>query len=163
MFSSIAGADDVIAFNGDDNIYELEERDVLIKELLLREAFDFVFVTTSSSYNRHFIFKFLKYGGKIIDTVEKCIASDEYGIFMRLLCSMYVKLEKITAYLFKFEPNYGGPHICHRSLERLAGYVNDGILQTVVDQVFTPDDAEKAISHICSAKRIGGTIITFRS
>lgn len=107
--------------------------------------------------------KFVKNTGKVIDTVEKRIASDEYGFFMRLLCSMYVKLEKTVAYLFKFEPNYGGPHICHRSLDRLASYVNEGQLQTVVDQVFTPDDAEKAFAHICSAKAIGGTIITFRS
>lgn len=76
---------------------------------------------------------------------------------------IYVRLEKSIAYLFKIEPDWGGPHICHRELDRLAGYVNDGILQTVVDQVYTPDDAEKAIAHICSAKAIGGTIVTFRS
>lgn len=72
-------------------------------------------------------------------------------------------MEKCVSYVFKTESDWGGPHICHRTLDRLAGYVNDGILQTVVDQVFTPDDAEKAIAHICSAKAIGGTIVTFRS
>lgn len=76
---------------------------------------------------------------------------------------IYVRLEKCVAYVFKKESDWGGPHICHRALDRLAGYVNDGVLQTVVDQVYTPDDAEKAIAHICSAKAIGGTIITFRS
>lgn len=67
------------------------------------------------------------------------------------------------AYILKTDSDWGGPHICHKTLDRLAGYVNDGVLQTVVDQVFTSDDAEKAIAHICSAKAIGGTIITFRS
>lgn len=76
---------------------------------------------------------------------------------------IYVRLEKCAAYLFKTESDWGGPHICHRTLDRLAGYVNDGILQTVVDQVYTPDDAEKAMNHIGSVKSIGGTIITFRS
>lgn len=72
-------------------------------------------------------------------------------------------MEKCVAAVFKTEPDWGGPHLCHKALDRLAGYVNDGILQTVVDQVYTPDDAEKAILHICSPKAIGGTIITFRS
>lgn len=36
----------------------------------------------------------------------------------------------------KSEPDWGGgPHLCHRTLDRLAEYVNEGILQTVVDQV----------------------------
>lgn len=60
-------------------------------------------------------------------------------------------------------PDWGGPHICHKTLDRLACYCNDGILQTVVDQVYTTDEAEKAIAHICSPKAIGGTIVTFRS
>lgn len=91
--------------------------------------------------------------------------------------------------MFNTTPDWGGPHLCHLALDRLAGYVNEGILQTVVDQVrsptqaienynidilivglcaivmqvYTTDDAEKAIAHICSPKAIGGTIITFRS
>lgn len=82
------------------------------------------------------------------------------------ICShsqIYVRLEKSIASVFKTEPDWGGPHLCHKALDRLAGYVNDGILQTVVDQVYTPDDVEKALVHICSPKSIGGTIITFRS
>ncbi|XP_031628018.1 reticulon-4-interacting protein 1, mitochondrial-like isoform X2 [Contarinia nasturtii] len=157
------GADDVIAFNSDDKIYELEERDLLLKELTMREHYDVVFLTTSQTYNRDFIGKFLCENGIIIDTVEKRLSSDEYGFFMRFLCSIYVRLEKCVSFLFKTESDWGGPHICHRTLDKLAGYVNDGILQTVVDQVYTPDDAEKALAHICSAKAIGGTIITFRS
>lgn len=84
----ISGADDVIAFNSDDKIYELEERDLLLKELTIREHFDVVFLTTSQAYNRDFISKFLRKGGTIIDTVEKRLSSDEYGIFMRFLCSV---------------------------------------------------------------------------
>lgn len=48
---------------------------------------------------------------------------------------MYVRLEKGIAAIFKSKPDWGGPHLCHLALNRLAGYVNDGILQTVVDQV----------------------------
>lgn len=72
-------------------------------------------------------------------------------------------MKKLIAYVFHTKNDWGEVHICHKTLDRLASYVNDGILQTVVDQVYTPDDAEKAITHICSAEAIGGTIITFRS
>lgn len=79
------------------------------------------------------------------------------------LFQFYVRVQKSIASLFKTMPDWGGPHICHKTLDRLACYCNDGILQTVVDQVYTTDEAEKAIAHICSPKAIGGTIITFRS
>lgn len=87
-FSKISGANDVIAFNSDDNIYELEERDLLLKELLIRKPYDVAFLTTSQTYNRDFISKFLTNNGRIIDTVEKRLASDDYGIFLRFLCSV---------------------------------------------------------------------------
>ena len=48
---------------------------------------------------------------------------------------IYVRLEKSFTSLFKMQPDWGGPHLCHLALDRLAGYVNDGVLQTVVDQV----------------------------
>lgn len=82
------GADDVIAFNSDDKIYELEERDLLLKELTIREHFDVVFLTTAQTYNRDFVSKFVCRDGIIVDTVEKRLASDEYGFFMRFLCSV---------------------------------------------------------------------------
>lgn len=56
-------------------------------------------------------------------------------IFIILYFQFYVKLEKLISTLFKSNPDWGGPHLCHLALDRLAGYVNDGILQTVVDQV----------------------------
>lgn len=56
----------------------------------------------------------------------------------------------------------GGPHLCQMNLNRLADYVNDGVLQTVVDKVYTPADAEEALRHVCSDRSIGSTIITFR-
>lgn len=86
MYSS--GADDVIAFNCDDNIYELEERDLLLKELSIRKTYDVVFLTTSTAYNKDFIKSFLSHNGTLIDTVERPLASDEYGFFMRVLCSV---------------------------------------------------------------------------
>lgn len=90
IFVFIPGADDVIAFNCDDNIFELEERDLLLKELLTRKPYDAIFLTTASAYNRDFICKFVTDNGCVIDTDEKSLASDEYGIFMRLLCSVRI-------------------------------------------------------------------------
>jgi reticulon-4-interacting protein 1, mitochondrial len=54
------------------------------------------------------------------------------------------------------------PHLCHNNLDILAGLVNDEVLNTVVDQVYNPQEAERAIAHVISEKRIGSTIITFR-
>lgn len=49
---------------------------------------------------------------------------------------MYVQIRKTWSRLMKSEPDWGGgPHLCHRTLDRLAEYVNEGTLQTVVDQV----------------------------
>lgn len=84
------GADDVIAFNCDDNIYELEERDLLVKELTIRKSYDAIFLTTASTYNRDFINKFITDDGIVIDTVEKQLSSDDYGLFMRFLCSVCI-------------------------------------------------------------------------
>lgn len=88
FYWTLAGADDVIAFNSDDKIYELEERDLLLKELTIREHYDVVFFTTSQTYNRDFISNFLRPNGIVVDTVEKQLASDNYGICLRFLCSV---------------------------------------------------------------------------
>ena len=48
---------------------------------------------------------------------------------------MNIKL--LTSAIVRTTPDWGGPHICYLTLNRLADYVNDGILQTVVDQVKT--------------------------
>lgn len=85
---NFSGADDVIAFNSDDKIYELEERDLLLKELTIRDPYDVIFFTTPQTYNRDFINKFLRPNGMTIDTVERRLSSDDYGVFMRFLCSV---------------------------------------------------------------------------
>lgn len=75
---------------------------------------------------------------------------------------MYVHLKRFAGAIVSVTLDWDGPHLCHLNLNRLADYVNDGLLQTVVDQVYTPVDAEKALRHVCSDKSIGSTIITFR-
>lgn len=75
---------------------------------------------------------------------------------------MLVNVKRAFCGLLGLKLDLGGPHLCHMNLNRLADYVNDGVLQTVVDQVYTPVDAEKAIRHVCSERSIGSTIVTFR-
>lgn len=53
-------------------------------------------------------------------------------------------------------------HLCYVTLDRLADFVEDGTLQTVVDKVFSPHDIEIALNHIQSPQSIGSTILTFR-
>lgn len=100
-----AGADDVIAFNSDDKIYELEERDLLLKELAIRDPYDVVFWTTSQTYNRDFMSKFVQPSGIIVDTVEKRMASDDYGLFMRFLCSVSYTNDNRTIFVQKLTFN----------------------------------------------------------
>lgn len=66
----------------------MEERDLFVKELLIRKPFDNVFLTTSSTYNRDFISKFVTNNGQVIDTVERRLSSDEYGFINRYLFSV---------------------------------------------------------------------------
>lgn len=97
MFN-LLGADDVIAFNCDDNIYELEERDLLLKELSIRKPYDVIFLTTSTAYNKDFIKSFISASGILIDAVEKPLASDEYGFFMRKMC--WVNTDHLDSFVF---------------------------------------------------------------
>lgn len=74
-----------------------------------------------------------------------------------------MRLRLLGAKIVNKEPNFADePHLCHNNLEILANYVNEELLSTVVDQVYNPQEAERAIAHVISEKRIGSTIITFR-
>ena len=86
---------------------------------------------------------------------------------MFLVCKfqVFVSLKKVCARVFKFEANWADePRLCSCTLDQLAGYINDEILNTVVDQYFNPTEkeVEQAVNHVLSEKRIGSTIITFR-
>lgn len=75
----------------------------------------------------------------------------------------YVNIKKFAVRTFQFEPNWADePHLCHLNLDILSNYVNDETLNTVVDQVYNPQEAERALTHVVSEKRIGSTIVTFR-
>lgn len=111
------------------------EKSNLINELTPREKFDYIFLTTRIAYDHKFLEKFLTKHGIIIDAVEPELASDEYGPLMRVLLAMLVKFRKMMAIIFRTHPDWGGPHLCHHGLERLAGFVNDETLKTVVDRV----------------------------
>ncbi|XP_063708074.1 reticulon-4-interacting protein 1, mitochondrial-like [Culicoides brevitarsis] len=160
------GADDVITFQNDSFTPSFFEVNIaqsnFINELTSRESYDVIFITTRLRYSTDFFWKFVKPSGTVVNTVEPDIDSDQYGAFMRLFYSMYIKLKKFGCFLLRTEPTWDGPHLCHLALDRLAGYVNDGILQTVVDQVYSPHEAERALAHVMSDKRIGSTLITFR-
>lgn len=56
----------------------------------------------------------------------------------------FVRMRLLAAYVTKSKPDWGGPHMCQRSLDRLAEYVNDGLLQTVVDQVMSQTRARES-------------------
>lgn len=166
-----AGADDVITLRGEspsDGLFlstdsSLVEKFNLSHALATREVtFDVIFFTTFVSYDKSFLHKYLSPGGRIIDTCEMPLLSDDLGFLGRCFLSCFVALRRFAGWVIRSPPDWGGPHLCHLTLDRLAGYVNEGLLQTVVDQVFTPEDAQRAIEHICSEKAIGSTIVTFR-
>ncbi|XP_055591829.1 reticulon-4-interacting protein 1, mitochondrial-like isoform X2 [Uranotaenia lowii] len=160
------GAADIITFANEhfrSNFIDVNvEKSNLINELTAREKFHHIFLTTRIAYDHRFLEKFLAKSGVIIDAVEPELASDEFGPLMRLLLGIAVRCRKLVATVFRTQPDWGGPHLCHLMLERLAGFVNDETLKTVVDRVYTPNEVERALDHICSEKSIGSTIITFR-
>ncbi|CAG9797952.1 unnamed protein product [Chironomus riparius] len=162
------GADEIITFSNDSfetNFYEKSiEQSTFMNELLSRQVkYDVVFITTRLNYSTKFIERFLTPHGTIVHAVESIMPSDEYGIFMRMMFKIYVTLKRMGTTVFGVEPKWADePHLCHNNLDILAGYINDEILNTVVDQVYNPQEAERAVAHVISEKRIGSTIITFR-
>lgn len=155
------GADDVISIDYDNEEMPTEQQ-MLFKELSIRKEYDFIYFTTETDYDKEFIRSFLTPDGLIIDTVEPNLKTDR-SILSQFFYSIYVKLKLISAKVTKSRPTWDGPHLCHLALDRLANYVNEGVLQTVVDQVYTPQDAENAIAHVSSQRSIGSSIVTFRS
>lgn len=84
-------------------------------------------------------------------------------ILVTSLFQIYVTIKKLGLRVLNNETTWADePHLCHNNLDQLAHYVNDEILNTVVDQVYNPQEAERAVAHVISEKRIGSTIITFR-
>ncbi|KAJ6647952.1 Reticulon-4-interacting protein 1, mitochondrial [Pseudolycoriella hygida] len=148
-------ADDVIPIDY-DNENAPSEQQIFFKELSIRKEYDLIYFTTETEYDKEFIRSFLSPSGLIIDTVEPSLKTDR-SILSQFFYSIYVKLKLFSAKITKTRPNWDGPHLCHLALDRLASYVNLGVLQTVVDQVYTPQDAENAISHVNSQKSIGKT------
>lgn len=105
LFTIHLGADDIISFhdkcNSDDDILnnnlnnndinvEPSEQLVLFKELSLRPEYDVIFYTTDTNYDKKFIQTFLAKNGIIIDTIDKPLPSDKYGIFLKLFLSVSV-------------------------------------------------------------------------
>lgn len=119
------GADDVISFTNDNFTQNFFDTNIaqsnLINELTSRDSYDVIFLTTKVKYKKDFLQKFLTVDGKLIDTVEPDINSDSYGAFMRMFYSLFIRLKKFGSFLLRCEPDWGGPHLCHLSLDRLAG------------------------------------------
>ncbi|XP_053671147.1 reticulon-4-interacting protein 1, mitochondrial-like [Anopheles nili] len=160
------GAADIITFANEhfrSNFIDVNvDKSNFINELTSREKFHFIFLTTRLGYDYKFLEKFLTKDGVIVDAVEPEISTDDYGVIGRFFLGTYVRCRKAFACLFRTTVDWGGPHLCHLVLRRLAGFVNDETLKTVVDRVYTPNEVERALEHICSEKSIGSTIITFR-
>ncbi|CRL05020.1 CLUMA_CG018188, isoform A [Clunio marinus] len=148
------GADEIITFSNDSfeaNFYEKNiEQSSFLNELLSRnDKYDVVFFTTHLNYNTDFITKFLSPNGIVIHATEKYLPSDNYNLIMRTLLKAYIVFKKIGCRLINVEPSWTDePHLCHNNLELLASYVNDEMLNTVVDQVYNPQEAERAIAHV---------------
>ncbi|XP_050080561.1 reticulon-4-interacting protein 1, mitochondrial-like isoform X2 [Anopheles maculipalpis] len=160
------GAADIITFANEhfrSNFIDVNvDKSNFINELTSRDKFHYIFLTTRLGYDYKFLEKFLTKDGVIVDAVEPELRTDDYGVIGRFFLGSYVRCRKAVALLLRTNVDWGGPHLCHLVLERLAGFVNDETLKTVVDRVYTPNEVERALEHICSEKSIGSTIITFR-
>jgi NADPH:quinone reductase-like Zn-dependent oxidoreductase len=129
------------------------------------ERYDYIFLTRALSFDCQFLTKFLiSPESLIINCVEPPSYEFESPV-MRAFYTIYVKFKLIWSEL-RGKPLLLDGHILiqQETINRLADYVNDGILQTVIDQVFTAeaDHCERAMQHVGENKRIGSTVVTFR-
>lgn len=133
------GAADIITFDNEhfrSNFIDVNvEKSNFINELTSRPKFHYIFLTTRLGYDYKFLEKFLTKDGVIVDAVEPEQSTDDYGVVGRFFLGTYVRCRKVAAVLFRTSVDWGGPHLCHFVLERLAGFVNDETLKTVVDRV----------------------------
>nr|CAI5828999.1 unnamed protein product [Callosobruchus analis] len=137
----------------------------LIKQLEVKDELYDVIIKTNNECdleNKHFS-KFLKTDGTIISTLPPALSSDSCGAGGGFILSWYIKLKYKLLSMLGLPFNYfDETHLCYVTLDKLAEYVEDGYLQTVVDKVYQPHDIEVAIGHMQSSRSIGSTIITFR-
>lgn len=156
----LPGSDDIISFSNEnfkENCVDINiEKSNFMNELASREQYDYIFLTSNLDFDKKFLKKFISENGKIIDTVEEKIFSDDLGTIGKLIYTVnfrkvikmpdktdiisfyfqiYIRLKYLTSIILRTKPDWGGPHLCHLVLDRLALYVNDEILKTVVDQV----------------------------
>ncbi|CAH1977572.1 unnamed protein product [Acanthoscelides obtectus] len=168
------GATDVIILEEPESINETsfaegdspqKTNPSLIKQLEVKdELYDIIIMTNHECdfENKHFS-KFLKTDGTIISTLPPPLLSDSCGGSSRFLLSLYIKLRhKFLSMLGSSFNFFDETHLCYVTLDKLAEFVEDGYLQTVVDKVYQPHDIEIAVGHIQSSRSIGSTIITFR-
>lgn len=152
LFNQLLGAEEIVIIKSPEYDDETSETPVAnkipetsppianiideLENLSSDEKFDIIFISTLLDYDKEKFYKFLKpETGVIVSTVEQNVSSDNFNLFIKLFYSVYVRLKRSLFTLLNINLDWNGPHLCHNSLDRLGGYVNDGVLQTVVDLV----------------------------
>ncbi|XP_018563408.1 reticulon-4-interacting protein 1 homolog, mitochondrial-like [Anoplophora glabripennis] len=168
------GASDIIILaeptNPNNNSSLENEERILVENALLKEldlrgnVYDAIIKT---SYECNVIIndfkKFCVSDGAVVSTLPPILSSDSYGFLKRMLLTLYINLKcRLQKTLGLPITDFDEIHLCYVTLDRLASFVEDGSLQTVVDKVFSPQDIEIALNHIQSPHSIGSTILTFR-
>ncbi|XP_019866811.2 reticulon-4-interacting protein 1, mitochondrial [Aethina tumida] len=136
----------------------------LCKELELKEyKYDVIVKATETSLSDDQLKAFCKEGGDVISVTPPKHSSDSMGYFGLLIFGLYVRCKYYLLRPFGLHLNYfDETHFCSASLDQLSEFVETGLVKTVVDKVYSPQDIESALTHVQSTRSIGSTIITFR-
>nr|XP_022899839.1 reticulon-4-interacting protein 1 homolog, mitochondrial-like isoform X1 [Onthophagus taurus] len=151
------------SYRGEDAVVKSNNAHLLKKELDLHEKFWAIIVTVPCEMDLSELKTYCKDGGNVILTLPQPILSDRYGFLLNKLYGFYIQLR---AFIQKCSneglKDFGETHICYEELDRLSQYIENGVIQSVVDRVYQPYEIDQALTHIQTLDAIGSTVITFR-
>ena len=166
------GADDLILHDAQKEDFE--------QLLASRQKFDLV-LNTVGSFLHDSCRSVCLDGGLIISTVAAPPASDQYGIILGSLYSMWLRIQLFFAkvlflnelicfrnavvidfLLFVQGSVCGSTAISKQVLDEVSNLVNKGHLQPVIERVFDIDQAEQAGKYAAKGDTIGKIILRFR-
>lgn len=142
------GADDLIIHDAQNDDFQ--------QTLASREKFDLV-LNTVGSFLHESCRSVCRDGGLIISTVASPPASDQYGILLGSLYSMWLRIQLL------FAKGCGSTAISKQVLDEVSNLVNKGHIQPVIERVFEIDQAEQAGQYAAKGDTIGKIILRFRN
>ncbi|KAK6622075.1 hypothetical protein RUM44_001882 [Polyplax serrata] len=128
---------------------------------LLQDRFDVV-LNTVGGVSHEACLKLCKPGGVVVSTVPDHIFNDNYSFPLSLFQVVFLRLKCLLKRVFGNVNEWDGYDFSGETLDKLKDLVEKGGLQPIVDKIYNPEDAVRALQHCDSLDAIGKTIVRFR-